>query len=202
MRISIITVVYNNESTIADAIDSVLKQDYDAIEYIVIDGASTDGTMEVVREYGQRITHVVSEPDNGIYDAMNKGLKMATGDVIGILNSDDLYASTHVISQVMQKFKEEDCDCLYGDLLYVSQSDISKKIRYWKSGKQKPFRTGWHPPHPTFFAKKEVYEAHGCFNLNMKVVQVVQEILLHTKSRVGLLLFFDLILIKYHGHVR
>lgn len=169
MKISIITVVYNNEATIRNAIDSVLSQDYPDIEYIVIDGASKDKTFDIIQSYGDKITKVVSEPDKGIYDAMNKGVKLATGDVVGILNSDDLYASDTIISDVMELIQKEGTDCLYGDLIYVRQDDITKKVRYWKSGKQKDFKSGWHPPHPSFFVKKSVYDECGLYDTALRV---------------------------------
>lgn len=169
MKISIITVVYNNEKTVRDAIESVLSQDYDNIEYIVVDGASTDRTLEIIQSYGNQITKVISEPDKGIYDAMNKGVLAASGDVVGILNSDDVYASGSVISEVLGLMEKEDTDCLYGDLLYVSQDDISKKVRYWKSGKQKPFKSGWHPPHPAFFVKSSIYQRCGTYDTDLRV---------------------------------
>lgn len=171
MKISIITVVWNNVNTIKDAIESVLNQTYKNIEYIIIDGGSTDGTIEVIQSYGNKINKFVSERDEGIYDAMNKGIKLATGDVIGILNSDDFYKSNDVLETVAKEFMVKDIDCLYGDLEYVDQSNTSKVVRYWKS---KPYRKGlfqkgWHPPHPTFFVKREIYHKYGMFNTNFKI---------------------------------
>lgn len=171
MKISIITVVWNNKNTIKDAINSVLNQTYLDIEYIVIDGDSTDGTVEIIKSYGDKINKFISEKDKGIYDAMNKGIDLATGDIIGILNSDDIYFNKNVIQNVMNKFKENNIDSLYGDLYYVKEDDLNKVVRYWKSSSftQNCFIKGWHPAHPTFFVKKEIYEKYGCFDLNMKV---------------------------------
>ena len=171
MKISIITVVWNNAKTIKDAIDSVLAQTYENIEYIVVDGASTDGTVEIVQSYGDKIDKFISEKDNGLYDAMNKGIGLSTGDVVGILNSDDFYKSNDILEIVANEFMSKDIDCLYGDLEYVDDNDTSKVIRYWKS---KPFKDGlfekgWHPAHPTFFVKREVYEKYGLFDLEMKI---------------------------------
>lgn len=171
MKISIITVVWNNAKTIKDAIDSVLSQTYKNIEYIIVDGGSTDGTVEIVRSYGNKISKFISEKDNGLYDAMNKGIRLATGDIVGILNSDDFYKSNDVLELVVNEFMSKDIDCLYGDLEYVDANDTDKVIRYWKS---KPFHVGlfqkgWHPAHPTFYVKRECYEKYGLFNFDFKI---------------------------------
>ena len=134
MKVSIITVVYNNNKTISDAIESVINQSYKNIEYIVIDGGSTDGTVDVVKDYGSRIDKFISEPDNGIYDAMNKGVRLATGDVIGFINSDDLLNSEDCIECIVKRFVESDADIVYGDNVYVASNNISKQLRYWKAG--------------------------------------------------------------------
>lgn len=170
MKISIITVVYNGEKTIRDTLDSVLTQTYPHVEYIVIDGNSGDSTMKIVQSYGDRIHRVVSEPDKGIYDAMNKGIKLATGEVIGLLNADDLYASSDVLAEVARQFTETQADAVYGDLLYVAQDDIEKVRRTWKAGLYRvgDFLWGWMPPHPTFFIKRECYQKFGDFRLDMR----------------------------------
>ena len=169
MRISIITVSYNSEKTIADCITSVVKQSYSDIEYIVIDGKSTDTTMEIIASFGDQISKVVSEKDKGMYDAINKGIKMASGDIIGVLNSDDYYTDELVIEDVMSKFKEANADALYADLNYVDQIDTNNVVRYWKSGDYKPnsFLSGWMPPHPTFFIRKEWYLKYGEYSLEL-----------------------------------
>ena len=171
MKVSIITVVYNNEDTIKDAIESVLNQTYKNIEYIIIDGVSTDGTVEVIKSYGDKIDKFISEKDNGIYDAMNKGIKLASGDIVGILNSDDFYASNDIIEKVVKTLKEQKVDSVYGDLVYVNAKDTNKIVRYWKSKPYKKglFKKGWHPAHPTFFVKKEIYDKYGIFNLDFKI---------------------------------
>jgi glycosyltransferase involved in cell wall biosynthesis len=171
LKISIITITYNSEKTLDDTIKSVLSQTYKNIEYIIVDGASTDGTIKIVTSYGDKITKFISESDNGIYDAMNKGLKLASGDIVGILNSDDVYFDENVISNVVAKFEESKTDSIYGDLYYVDENDLQKVQRYWKSSefKEGSFAKGWHPPHPTFFVKKEVYVKYGYFDLEMKV---------------------------------
>lgn len=169
MKVSIITVAYNSESTIEDTIKSVLAQDFKEIEYIIIDGGSTDKTLEIIEKYKAQISIVVSEKDNGIYDAMNKGVNLANGDVVGILNSDDFYMNTEVISDVMACFTDT-IDAVYADLVYVDQIDTDRITRKWVSGayKKGAFKKGWMPPHPTFFVRKKVYEKFGTYSLNLK----------------------------------
>jgi glycosyltransferase, family 2 len=170
LKISIITVVWNNAKTIKDAINSVLNQSYKDVEYIVIDGASTDGTIEIVQSYGDKIKFI-SEKDNGLYDAMNKGIRMATGDVVGILNSDDFYASDKILQIVADEFLKGNIDSVYANLEYIDANDPKRVIRYWRSKKYQEglFRSGWHPAHPTFFVKKEIYEKYGVFDLSFKI---------------------------------
>jgi len=169
LKVSILTVVYNGAATIAHCIDSVLAQDYPNVEYIVVDGNSKDGTQEIVRSYGDKIARFLSEPDAGIYDAMNKGIQLATGDVVGILNADDFYAYPSVISEVASLLSAADVDASYGDLEYIDASDATLVRRKWVSGAYKvgAFLNGWMPPHPTFFVKKKVYEAYGHFRLDL-----------------------------------
>ena len=171
MKVSIITSVYSNREMIAEAIESVLSQTYDDIEYIIVDGGSTDGTVEIIRKYEDKITTFVSEPDKGIYDGLNKGIGLATGDIVGFLHSDDLYENAEVIAKVVQLFESGGCDSLYGDLVYVNKEDTSKVFRHWKSGEFTPLKLkrGWMPPHPTFFVKREVYERYGVFDLNFRI---------------------------------
>jgi len=172
MKISIITVVWNNKETIKDAIDSVLSQTYENIEYIVVDGNSSDGTVEIVQGYGDKISTFVSEKDKGIYDGLNKGISLATGELIAFIHSDDLYASRSVIEDVMKQFElDASLDGVYGDLIYTHKHDTSKVLRYWKS---KDFdssllKQGWMPAHPTFVLKKEVYDKYGNFDLDFKI---------------------------------
>lgn len=171
MKISIITITYNSEKTLDDTIKSVLSQTYNDIEYIIVDGNSKDSTVDIVKSYGDKISTFVSEKDSGIYDAMNKGLHLATGDVVGILNSDDIYFDEHVIEKVMSEFQKENVDSVYGDLYYVKPENVNELVRYWKSSDfvKGSFAKGWHPPHPSFFVKREAYEKYGTFDLNMKV---------------------------------
>ena len=164
--ISVITVSFNSAATIEDTIKSVLCQTYKDLEYIIVDGGSTDGTIDIIKKYGDRISRWVSEKDRGIYDAMNKGISMATGDVIGFLNADDFYAGSSILSKVAGILDNTGADSCYGDLLYVDPVNAEVK-RYWKSGEYDPrlFYNGWMPPHPTFFVRRAIYERHGLFNL-------------------------------------
>lgn len=172
MKISIITVVYNNEKTIKDALNSVLGQTYKDIEYIIVDGKSNDKTVSIIKEYKNKLGCFISEKDFGIYDAMNKGINAATGDVIGILNSDDLYQDTNVIETVMNQFNQNpSIDIVYGDLVYVKSDNVNKVVRNWKSNPyyNSFFENGNVPPHPSLFVKKSVYEKAGLFNLDFKL---------------------------------
>jgi len=171
MKISIITVVWNNAKTIKYAIDSVLNQTHKNIEYIILDGASTDGTIEIIRSYGDKISKFVSEPDKGIYDAMNKGIKLATGDVVGILNSDDFYIDDYVIEKVVKEFEEKQVDSVYADLVFVKPDDLSKAVRYYDSSSCGPenFQYALYPAHPTFFVRKWVYDKYGVFKTDYKI---------------------------------
>jgi glycosyltransferase involved in cell wall biosynthesis len=165
MRVSIITVVRNSQATIAHTINSVLSQDYPDVEYIVIDGSSTDTTASVVKSYGSKITKFVSESDKGMYDAMNKGLKLATGDIIGFLHSDDYFENVSVISSVMQTFVKKKVDLVFGDVVFIHPQNFQKVIRYYSSANFHPEKLswGWIPAHPSCFLKRQVYETHGCF---------------------------------------
>jgi len=171
MKISIITTTYNSAVTVKDTLQSVNAQTYHNIEHIIVDGASKDNTLDIVREYGKRVAKVISEPDKGIYDAMNKGIREATGDIIGILNSDDVYASESVLANVMRLFDDENCDGVYGNLNFVRATNLNEVVRLWKSSPYKPtgFSKGWHPPHPTFFVRKEIYNNYGLFDISLDV---------------------------------
>jgi glycosyltransferase involved in cell wall biosynthesis len=173
MKISLVTVSYNSASTIRDTFESILNQTYKDIEYIVIDGASTDGTLDIIKAFEPKFNgrmKWISEPDAGIYDAMNKGIRMATGNIIGIINSDDFYTNQFVIANIVNHFHKYDCEAVYGDLLYVDKENVNQICRYWRAGKYKPnsFKWGWMPPHPAFFCKKTVYEKHGLFVTDFK----------------------------------
>ena len=170
-KISIITVVYNNSKTIGWAIESILAQDYPNIEHIIIDGASTDGTLDIIKSYSDRIAKFISEPDKGIYDAMNKGLKLATGDIIGILNSDDFYASNTAISDIVREFDTKKVDLVFGDLVFVKPEDLNKIVRTYSTPDFHPdkFAWGWMPPHPTCYIKKSVYQRYGYFKTDYRI---------------------------------
>ena len=164
---SIITVSFNSADTITDTIESITGQDYPEVEYLVIDGNSKDDTPDILENFSDRINVLISEPDKGIYDAMNKGIELATGDVIGILNSDDVYADLSVLSDVAKLFENPEIDGVYADLVYVERKNTDKVKRKWISGEYKhgAFKKGWMPPHPTFFVRRSVYEKYGLFNL-------------------------------------
>jgi len=165
--ITIVTATFNSAATICDCLDSV-KALHGNVEHIIIDGGSQDDTLDIVRSY-PHINTVISEPDKGIYDAMNKGISLAKGEIIGILNSDDFYAHDKVLATVTQVFSDTNTDTSYGDLQYVASDDTSKVTRVWKSGfcSRRAFYWGWMPPHPTFFVRRRVYEKYGLFNLDL-----------------------------------
>lgn len=168
MKISLVTATFNSGDTIADTLESIQNQSYHGIEHIIIDGASQDNTLEIVKTY-PHVAKLISDPDNGIYDAMNKGIGLADGQIIGILNSDDFYTYTDAIQDVAELFITQNVDCVYADLNYIDTKVKNKIRRKWKSGiyHDEAFRKGWMPPHPTFFVKKEVYDKYGYFNLDM-----------------------------------
>ena len=171
MKVSIITVVLNNKETVKDAILSVGSQDYNDIEHIVIDGKSVDGTQSVIEKYRDRLAIFISEKDNGIYDAMNKGLKLASGEIIGFLNSDDLYTNKNVISGVVSIIEEMKVDAVFGDLVFVTSKDLNRIVRYYQSKNFRPkFLTkGIMPAHPTLFLRKTVYEKYGNFKTDYRI---------------------------------
>ncbi|MFI5218784.1 MAG: glycosyltransferase family 2 protein [Bacteroidia bacterium] len=172
MKISIITITYNSQHTVEDTIKSVVEQDYPDVEYIVIDGKSKDGTLAIVDKYKNRVSKIISEKDHGLYDALNKGIKNATGDVVGLLHSDDLYSDKKVISKIANLFKKDsELQAVYADLVFVSRTNLDKVLRTWKSGEyeEDAFLKGWMPPHPTFFVKRDCYEKFGYFNIKLKL---------------------------------
>jgi len=179
MKISIITITYNSEKTLRDTIESVLGQSYKKIEYIIVDGLSKDSTCDIVRSYGDRIHTFVSEKDKGLYDALNKGIRLATGDVVGFLHSDDIFASTETVKLIAEAFTKFNVDSVYGDLVYVDANDTNKIIRFWRSRKFSRARalTGWMPPHPTFYVKRKVYNDYGGFNTTFRIAADYESIL-------------------------
>lgn len=170
MNVSIITVVYNGAETIRDCIDSVLNQTHPHLEYIVIDGGSTDGTADIVRSYGAKIARFVSEPDQGIYDAMNKGIRLATGEIIGLLNADDLYRHKNVVSHIVATLNQTGTDAVYSDMIYVDRQDTSRILRYWPAGSYQKgsFLWGWMPGHLSLFIRRRVYEQYGLFTMALR----------------------------------
>ena len=171
MKLSVITVSYNSAATIADTLRSVSEQTHPDIEHIIIDGGSTDATLALVKQHGLRVATLVSEQDRGIYDAMNKGLALATGEVVGFLNSDDCYADSRVCERITKAMLPRGVDACYGDLIFVDQHRPDRVLRYWKAGTytKGDCACGWMPPHPTFYARKRIYESHGGFDLSFRM---------------------------------
>jgi len=157
VKVSIITITYNSAITLRDTIESVVNQSYKNIEYIIVDGKSTDGTLDIIHSYKDKVSKFVSEKDHGLYDALNKGIALATGDVVGILHSDDFYTDQLVIEKLVGQMIKYQADAVYADLYYVDKNNTDKIFRKWKSGEYKigQFLKGWMPPHPTFFVKRE-----------------------------------------------
>lgn len=176
LKITIITVCYNSEKTINETLKSVANQNYQNIEHLIIDGKSTDQTLSIIKKYSH-VSKIISEIDDGIYDAMNKGMQISTGDIIGFLNSDDFYTNQNILSTVNDIFVQNpSIDGCYSDLIYSDQNDTSKNIRYWKSSNFVPglFSKGWCPPHPTFFLRNLVYKKYGKFNLNYRIASDIE----------------------------
>ncbi len=171
MKVSIVTISLNSANTIEDTIQSVLAQNYSDMEYIIVDGASTDGTLDIIAKYKHGISRIISEPDKGIYNAMNKGLGLVSGNVVGILNSDDTYAHPEVVSRIVEMLNDTAADACYADLQYVRRDKPEQVVRHWKAGsyRRDAFFQGWMPPHPTFFAKAELYQKYGGFNELFKI---------------------------------
>lgn len=171
MKISVITVCFNSAKTIGSTLESVRMQSHGDIEHIVVDGGSSDGTLEIVSQTGGHVARLISESDNGIYDAMNKGLAIATGEVVGFLNSDDVFNGEDVLSKISHALSNPAIDACYGDLVYVAENDLNRVVRYWKSREYKTglCAKGWMPAHPTFYARKAVYQRHGVFDISLKL---------------------------------
>ncbi|WP_307758068.1 glycosyltransferase [uncultured Mediterranea sp.] len=171
MKVSIITSCFNREKTIAQAIESVLSQDYPNIEYIVVDGASKDNTLAIINRYRGRISHIISEPDNGMYEGINKGIRAATGDIIGLLHSDDFLFSTNTISRIVKRFEETQADFIYGNGLFVDSDNTDKVVRNWMGGKYSKWkvRHGWLPLHPTCYIRKSCMDKWGLYDESYKI---------------------------------
>lgn len=177
MKVSIITITYNSARTLLRALRSVNRQDYPDIEHIIVDGESVDATLSIIKEYSSQYSNIryISQPDNGIYDAINKGIQMATGDIIGLLNSDDELATTNAISEIAKTFEQTQADIVYGDLVYCRYDAIEhnppRVVRYWKSNdfNKRDLRLGWMPAHPTLYCKKEVFEEVGLYRPEFRI---------------------------------
>jgi len=171
MKISVITATYNSAATVAECLDSIASQDWPEVEHIVIDGGSTDGTLDVLEQRRGRIARLVSEPDEGIYDALNKGIVLATGDVVGFLHADDVLADGSVLSRIAEGFRDESIGGVYGDLQYVRNDASASVLRHWTAGSFAPdrLRWGWMPPHPTLYVRREWYERVGRFDTRYRI---------------------------------
>ena len=187
MKVSIVTGTYNSEAYIKDCVSSIQNQDYSDIEHIIIDGASKDNTVAIIENMPNRVSKLISEPDGGIYNAMNKGLRLCEGEIVGILNSDDFYNTNQVISNIVDAFQKTDADCVFGDLYYVNAENPEKIVRKWVTGNysKNSFRKGWHPAHPSFFVKSDVYKKYGYFDEELSLAADF-EIMLRFIERHGL----------------
>ncbi|EOU2547622.1 TPA: glycosyltransferase [Vibrio parahaemolyticus] len=198
MRVSIITATYNSSETIVDTLKSLEQQSYPDIEYIIIDGASKDNTLEVVRQNCTRVSKIISEPDKGIYDALNKGIQAATGDVIGFLHSDDLFAYPDAVADIVATLEKNQSQAAYADLAYVSKDDTDKMVRLWTSGdyQRNKMLSGWMPPHPTFYMKRELYQSLGQFDLGFKIAADYDSLLRYLWSNKVSMSYLPKVLIK------
>jgi len=176
MKISIITICYNAKTTIAETLESVLSQTCTDLEYIIVDGCSTDGTVDIVKQYSNRISKFISEPDLGLYDALNKGIKLATGDVVGIMHANDYYANSNVLTNIQNMFALNNIECCCGNVVFVKPDDPNHIIRTWHSCDFKPglFAKSWSPAHPTFFCKRELFEKYGYYRLDLPIAADVE----------------------------
>jgi len=188
MKISLITVCYNSEKTIEDTLKSVLEQSYQNFEYLIIDGKSSDKTVEIIQNYEKKFKGKlkwISEPDKGLYDAMNKGIKMSTGAVVGLLNADDIFANNMVLATIVDRFEKDNCDATYSDLIFMDAETMSVPKRFFKSNKG-IYQLGWHPPHPTLYVKKDIYDKYGLYNIKYKVAADYDFMLRIMKNNIGL----------------
>lgn len=179
MKISILTATYRCEDTIGDCMASIAQQTHPDIEHLVIDGGSLDGTLRILEQHRERIAHLVSERDDGLYDALNKGLAVCTGEVVGILHADDLYADVRVLERIADVFEDPAVMACYGDLLYVRRQDTDRVVRYWRAGEfaKAKLRRGWMPPHPTFFARRSLYQRFGGFDTGFRIAADYESLL-------------------------
>lgn len=198
MKISIITACYNNENTIEETIKSIASQNFKNVEFIIIDGKSTDNTLQIVKNNKKYISLCISEKDNGIYDALNKGIKLASGEIIGLLHADDCFANKNVLYKVNRAFEENNCDVLYGNLEYVKRDKPDKTFRFWRAGafKNRKLYFGWMPPHPTLFCRKEIFERYGMYNIEFKIAADYDFMLRLLKERNLKVCYLDNTLVK------
>jgi len=198
MKITVITATWNSERTIVDTLASFASQDHQDTEYIIVDGGSTDNTIQIIKDSNVRVDKIISEKDKGIYDALNKGIAMATGDVVGFLHSDDIFADTYVLSKIATAMQVGEVDAVYGDLDYVSKLNTNKVIRRWVSGAfdRNKMRNGWMPPHPTFYMKRDCYERFGGFNLGYRIAADYDSILRYLWSENLTVSYIPYVLIK------
>lgn len=198
LKISLITVAYNAEKTIGRSIISVLGQKFNNVQYIVIDGGSTDGTINILNQYRDKIDVLVSEPDNGIYDAMNKGIALADGDIIGTINADDFLADDSVLSDVAEAFARQGADVLYGDLDFINPD--GKVVRKWRSGRYRSgmFNRGWMPPHPTFYCRKALFDTHGAYSLEYGSAADYELMLRFIHAHKANVFYLDKIMVKMY----
>src|ERR1700743_3825217 len=198
LKISLITVAYNAQDTIERCITSVLRQKSHNIQYIVIDGRSTDNTAQIINKYKDKIDFFITEPDQGIYDAMNKGIAQATGDIIGTLNADDFFADDYILNDVMEAFTEKSTNILYGNLDYIDKN--GKTIRKWRSAKYRNgmFNWGWMPPHPTFYCKKTLFDELGAYKLDYGSAADYELMLrfIHDKDNKSHIYYLDKVMVK------
>ena len=171
MKISVITSTFNSEKTLKKTLKSLNAQEYDQVEHIVVDGGSTDNTLEIIKKYGNKVSTLISESDQGVYYALNKGIALSTGDIIGFLHSDDFFADDKTLANIAEAFSNNHIDAVYGDLNYISQTKDSRIIRKWVGGNfdKRKFKNGWMPPHPTFYVKRKYYLMFGGFDTNLSI---------------------------------
>ncbi|MEZ9874420.1 glycosyl transferase [Vibrio breoganii] len=171
MKVSIITATYNSAKTISDTLRSLEEQTYQNIEYIIVDGVSEDDTLKVIQSECSRVSAVITEKDEGLYDALNKGIEASTGEIVGFLHSDDLFAYPGAVQDIVETFQKNDSQAMYADLEYVAKHDTDKRIRLWTSGEysRNKLKMGWMPPHPTFYMKRKLYEQYGTFDLSFDI---------------------------------
>ena len=199
MKVSVITVCYNRKATIEQSIMSVLDQDYPDIEYIVVDGNSSDGTQDIIRSYSNKIAKYISEPDKGMYDAINKGLGLATGDIVGLMHSDDVFYDTSVVTKIVESFKNNpETDAIYGDGIYVTNDDEQKIVRNRIGGNYdyKRLKSGWLPLHPTVYIKKTIIDKYGNYNLNFKIASDTEFLLRYLFKYKISLTYLDTYIVK------